>query len=445
MKQTKISILLALFLLALLLVAPAFAQNTQPTIVVLNAEGPVTSAMNNYIQRGIAHAESIGAELLILELNTPGGSISVMNTIVQQMRNSNVPIVVYVTPKGAMAASAGTIITLAGHANAMAPETTIGAASPVGAQGEDIGETMAAKEKNVLRATVRSLAKTRPAAAIELAEDTIETTKAISSEEALQIGLTDFIAREIDDLLGQLDGHTITVDGTPITLQTKDAVLVRLDQTLVEKLLMMLTNPNLVFLLLTIGIQAIIIELSSPGGWVAGVLGVIFVAIAIYSFGVLPINYFGLVFIVLSFTLFFLEIKAPTHGAMTAAGIAAFITGALILFNSATAPGFPKVSVPLVIGTGIFLAVTFGIIVRFAIRALRVPPQMGRESMVGRKGFVRTDLDPEGTVQLDGELWTAEPVNRRDHIHPGTRIQVVAVNGLKLTVEPYEPTEHHPQ
>ena len=421
-------------LFATLLVTEVSAQSTQPQVLILTAQGPVTSAMDNYIERGIANAP--GYDLIILQLDTPGGSVALMNAIVQKMRNSPVPIVVYVAPNGAMAASAGTIITLAGHANAMAPETTIGAASPVGAQGEDIGETMLAKEKNVLRATVRSLAQARPAEAISLAEETIESATAVSSDEALQIGLTDFIATDLNDLLRQLDGYQVNVGGETVTLHTQNAQTKTQSLTWIEQILSMLTNPNLVFLLLTIGIQAIIIELSHPGGWVAGFIGIICVAIAVYAFGVLPINYVGLLFILMSFVLFFLDIKAPTHGALTAAGIGTFIAGSLILFNSVQAPGFPKVSIPLVVGTGIFLALSFAVILRFAIRALRIPPQMGKESLEGQIAIVRTDLNADGTIQMAGELWSAEPVDRKAHIPAGTKVKVVRVEGLRLIVEP---------
>lgn len=432
----RLLIFVALTLTLLTASFGVMAQANQPQVLLLTAEGPVTSAMDSYIERGLANAA--GYDLVILQLNTPGGSVALMNAIVQKMRNSTVPIVVYVAPNGAMAASAGTIITLAGHANAMAPETTIGAASPVGAQGEDIGETMLAKEKNVLRATVRSLAQGRPTEAIALAEETIESAKAISSAEALEIGLTDFIASDTADLLRQLDGCILQVSGQSVTLHTQNALTKTQALTWIEQILMMLTNPNLVFLLLTIGIQALIIELSHPGGWVAGFIGVVCIALAVYAFGVLPINYVGLIFIILSFVLFFLDIKAPTHGALTAAGIGTFIAGALILFNSVRAPGFPKVSIPLVVGTGIFLALSFAVIVRFAIKALRIPPQMGKESMGGQIALVRTDLAPEGTVQMAGELWSAEPVDRHAHIPAGSKVRVTRVDGLRLIVEPVE-------
>ncbi len=256
------------------ILAPVSAQTSQGNglALVLNAEGPLTPAMVNYIERSLDIARTDGADLIILQLNTPGGSIALMNEIVQFLRSSEIPVVVYVSPRGAMAGSAGTLITLAGHASAMAPETAIGAASPVGAQGEDIGETLAAKEKEILRATVRSLAERRPPEAVALAEDTIENAKAVSSTEALDVGLIDFIALDIGDLLRQLDGYSIRVLDREVTLSTQNMSIREVELTLVEQALHLLTNPNIVFLLLSIGVQAILIEISSPGGWVAGTM-----------------------------------------------------------------------------------------------------------------------------------------------------------------------------
>lgn len=415
---------------------PVAAQTSQgqPIILVMTAQGPLTPAMVGYLERSLSIADQDHAALLIMQLNTPGGSISLMNEMVQLMRTTDVPIVVYVSPQGSMAGSAGTLITLAGHAAAMAPETAIGAASPVGSQGEDIGTTLATKEKEILRATARSLAERRPPAAIALAEDTIQNAKAASASEALNVGLVDFIATDLTDLLRQLNGFTVVVLDKNVTLNTQNALVQEIPLTVVEQALQLLTDPNIVFLLLSIGVQAILIELSSPGGWVAGTIGVICLALVVYSFGILPINLFGLVFIVLAFVLFIIDIKAPTHGALTAAGVASFIVGALVLFNSTRVPGFPAVSIPLVIGTGIFIAITFSFIISFAIRALRLPAVMGKKTLVGRTGTVSRTIDPVGSVQVQGELWTAELAEPGDPLPVGTRIEVTKIEGLRLKV-----------
>ena len=237
------------------------------TVFLLTARGPLTPAMAEYLDRGLALAEQEGAGAVILQLDTPGGSVELMNRMVQAIRGSRVPIIVYVAPRGAMAASAGTVITLAGHAAAMAPETAIGAASPVGSQGEDLGETIEAKVKEILKATVRSLASRRGPEAVALAEATIDEARAVSSDEALAAGLIDFVASDLDDLLAQLDGFTVSMPDGPQVLATAGAQMVEVPQSFIEQLLQALTNPNIVCLLLSIGVQALLIELSSPGGW----------------------------------------------------------------------------------------------------------------------------------------------------------------------------------
>jgi membrane-bound serine protease (ClpP class) len=390
--------------------------------------------MLEYLKRGVHAAEMRGDELLIFQLNTPGGEVMLMNRIVQVMRGSRIPIVVYIAPRGAMAASAGTLITLAGHASAMAPETTIGAAAPVGSQGEDLGETLEAKIKNDLKASVRALTERRSPEAIALAERTIEKAEAVSAKEALAVGLVDFIANSIPDLLQQLDGFTvITIEGER-TLHTANAVVTPLNPSLIEQLLGMLTNPNIVFLLLTIGVQAILIEISSPGGWVAGFIGVVCLALATYGMGVLSVNWFGLIFLITAFVLFTLDIKAPTHGALTTAGVISLIVGALVLFNSPGTPQFQRVSVPLVVGVSLVTTGLFIGILTFALRARKAPIRTGQESLVGRVGIARSEIGAHGSVQLGGELWSAEMEEGEAPLPKGTRVKVVEVVGLRLIV-----------
>jgi membrane-bound serine protease (ClpP class) len=390
--------------------------------------------MNEYLARGIELAQRRQAEALIFQLNTPGGSVDLMIKMVEAIRASSVPVIVYIAPPGAIAGSAGTVITLAGHAAAMAPETAIGAASPVGSQGEDLGETMEAKAKNLLKATVRSLAERRGAEAVDLAEQTIEQAEAVSAREALEIGLVDFIATDIDHLLHQLDGFVVTTSTGEQTLQTQDAAVQTVDPLFIERLLGVLTNPTIVFLLLTIGVQSILIELSSPGGWVAGFIGVVCLALAAYGLGVLPVNWFGIIFVITAFVLFILEVKAPTHGALTAAGVLSLIVGSLVLFNTPEIPSFQRVPVPLIIGTSIASGALFFTVVMFAVRAQHTPVRMGAESMAGRKGVARSDLRPSGLVQVGGEQWSAELAPGEEPLEKGARVEVVSVQGLKLIV-----------
>ncbi|NPV58011.1 MAG: nodulation protein NfeD [Anaerolineae bacterium] len=436
-KVARILILFGVLCLLWLPAGTAVSQDGQegaPQAVVITLQGPLTPVWIEHLDRALDTASEHGAQVVVIQLDTPGGDIDQMNRIVQQIRNNPIPVVVYVSPRNAMAASAGTIITLAGHVSAMAPETTIGAASPVGSQGEDIGQTMESKVKEVLKASVRSLTTGRPEEARRLAEETIESARAVTAEEAIEIGLVDLQASDLDDLLTKLDGREVQMPEGVITLHTRGAVIIEVENTLIEQVLGMLVNPNLVFLLLSIGVQAILIEISSPGGWVAGFIGVSCLLLAVYGLGILPVNWFGLLFLVVAFVLFILDIKAPTHGALTISGAVSFIAGALILFNSNRIPGFPAVSVPLVVGTGVFIAASFLLLLSFALRALKAPVLVGRESMLQQVGVAKTAIDPYGSAQVAGELWGAELEEGGTAIPQGSRVEVVRVEGVRLIV-----------
>lgn len=426
-------ILAGLVLVSILLPAPAQSQ-ADTEVLLLETSGPLTPAMVEYLARGIARAEDQELQALVFQIDTPGGSIDLMNRMVQAIRASEVPVIVFVAPRGAIAGSAGTVITLAGHVAAMAPETAIGAASPVGGQGEDLAETIEVKQKEILKATIRGLAERRGDEAVALAEATIEDAKAVSAEEALEAGLIDFVVTSVEELLQAVDGYVLP-DSDGERLQTAGAQVTELPQRFIERFLQVLTNPNIVFLLITVGVQAVLIEISAPGGWVAGFIGVVCLALGVYGLGILPVNWFGLIFIVTAFVLFFLEVKVPTYGALSVAGLASFIIGALVLFNSASAPSFLRVSIPLVVGTGIATAAFFTVIVAFAVRAQMKKPEVGREALIGRSGRTRSDLAPSGMVHVAGELWTATSKSG-DTIPADTSITVVGLDGLRLEVEP---------
>ena len=379
MKSIRRTFILVLVLFSALSLGfrTAMAQDEKPLVIVMTAEGPIGAPMLEYFKRGIETADRENAEILIIQLNTPGGFISAMEQINSEIRASNVPVVIYVSPSGGMAASAGAVITMAGHASAMAPQTIIGAASPVGSEGKDLDETMKAKEMEALTASVRTYTSRRGEKATALAESMITNAKAVTEQEALEANLIDFVVDNVDDLLEALDGFTVQMSDGPRTLHTAHARTEPLEMTFIEQLLLLLTNPNIVFTLLSIGTMAILIEISSPGGWVAGFIGVVCVTVALYGIGLLSVNWFGILFLLTAFVLFILDIKAPTHGALTTAGVAAFIVGALVLFNSPGVPQFQRVSVPLVIGVGVFLGLLFFGILVFALRAQHTPIKMG--------------------------------------------------------------------
>jgi membrane-bound serine protease (ClpP class) len=430
----KLKTLIFAALAMVLILSPGKTEAQSGTeVFLLETSGPLTPAMVEYLNRGISRAEDANAEALVFQIDTPGGSIDLMNRMVRAIRASEVPVIVYVAPRGAIAGSAGTVITLAGHVAVMAPETAIGAASPVGGQGEDLGETIEAKTKEILKATVRGLAERRGEEAVALAEATIEEATAVSAEEALETGLIDFIAGDVNELIAMVDGFELP-DGDGRSLDTENAEVTEVPQRFIEQFLQVLTDPNIVFLLIAVGVQAVLIEISAPGGWVAGFIGVVCLALGIYGLGILPVNWFGLVFIITAFVLFFLEVKVPSFGALTVVGLASFIVGALVLFNSASTPSFLRVSIPLVVGTGIATAAFFMTIVTFAIRAQLKQPEVGKEALVGRSGRTRSELSPEGMVHVAGELWTA--VSSDGKVIPEeTGIRVVGVDGLRLKVE----------
>jgi membrane-bound serine protease (ClpP class) len=232
-----------------------------------------------------------------------------------------------------------------------------------------------------------------------------------------------------------LDGREVILNDQAVVLHTQDAEVIEVGNTFVEELLLLLVNPNLVFLLLAVGIQGILIEIASPGGWAAGFIGVTCLLLASYGIGVLPVNWFGILFVLAAFVLFLLDIKAPTHGALTITGAVSFIMGALILFNSTPLPGFPTVSIPLVIGTGLIIGGIFFTIMTVALRAQRRPVQFGRETFPGKQGRVEVELNPRGMVRVNGELWSAELVGGTGSLPKGTLVEVISVNGLILQVK----------
>ena len=414
----------------------ARAQSEAPVALVMNADGPIMPPMFEYIKRGVEVAERRNADVLVIQLNTPGGSIETMLEIIREIRASNVPVVVYVAPKNAIAGSAGAMITMAGHVSAMAPETSIGASSPISSSGENLTSTAEAKAKEITKASIRPLVTRRGEEALALAEAMIDEAKAATADEALEVNLIDFVADDLEDLLQVLDGFTVQMSDGPRTIRTLDIETVPLNMSFIEQFLLFLTDPNIAFLLLAIGVQAVLIEISSPGGWVAGFIGVVCLTLAVYGMGVLPVNWFGIIFLLIAFVLFILDIKAPTHGALTTAGVASFIIGALVLFNSPGVPQFQRVSVPLVVATGFLIGLMFMVILVYALRALRVPVRAGIEALIGKTGTARSVVEGSGgQVQLGSELWTAESVDTAEPIGKGDRVEVVEVKGLRLKVK----------
>jgi membrane-bound serine protease (ClpP class) len=419
--------------MALSLLTPLVqAQSYGPEVLVVDAEGPVTPIMLGLIDRAITDADTRNAEALIIRLDTPGGSVDLTKQIIQTMMGADIPVVVYVWPPGAHAASAGTFITLAGHVAAMAPATSIGAASPIDGSGAAIDEVLRAKIENILVADIENLANRRGEKALAWAKKAITEAKAASAEEALKLGVIDFIATDLDDLLVQLDGRIVQWPGREVTLATREAQLTFLQMTFAEELLNIITNPSIALLLISIGSLAILYEIVNPGGYMSGVIGVICLLVGLYGLGQLPVNYAGLALILLGLALFGAELFVHTHGALTAGGMVAFIIGALILFNTSEfsyqLPWLSIVGIPVSLG----LILSFAI--RKAIQARRVKPVTGQEGLIGAIGTVKIALEPEGSVFVWGERWQAISEDNQS-IPAGTQVQVITVEGLHLRVK----------
>ena len=422
-----------------LMLMPAFAQSSNQSsnnrVITLTATGAVTSAMRDYIERGISTGEEQGVDGVIIQLDTPGGQISIMLEIVQRIQQATVPIIVYVSPEGAQAASAGTFITASAHASGMAPNTVIGAASPIDGDGSDIEETLNRKITEDLNATIRNLLAHRGEKVVEVGQEMVDSARAITADEALGIGFVDVVALDVDDLLNQLDGRMVLVDNETTSLQLADAQQTDLGINTVEAVLHLLANPNVVAMLVALAIPAIIIELRSPGGWVAGFIGVMALLLSLYGFGELPVNWLGGLIIIVAFGLLAIEAFSPTVGGLGFAGTLTLIVGLLVLFNSPSSPEFARIRISTAIGVALPVAALSILIGVIAWRTQKLTPITGLEGLVGQVGEVRSAIEPRGTVLVNGELWHAIS-NDELAISAGKYVVVDSVDKFILTVRP---------
>ncbi len=398
---------------------------------VLTAKGTVNPVMDRYIDRGIDAAEGDDAAAVVIRLNTPGGLASSMDAIVQRILSAKVPVVVYVWPPGGQAASAGTFITYAAHVAAMAPSTVIGSATPVDASGGDIEGALGNKVLENAVAKVRGLANLRGRNA-DWAEDAVRRGVSVEQNKALELHVIDLVAPSLDGLLASLDGRTVPLqEGGPVTLRTAGAPVVYNDRNFFEDVLDILADPNIAFLLLSLGSLALFIEIVNPGQIFPGVFGVIALVLGFFALSVLPFNWAGLALILFAFVLFGLELFITSHGILGIGAVVSLILGGLLL-TSDNPPQF-QVSRWLVFG----LAAALGLFVLYVlvniIRIRRMPAQMGVETIVGRQAVARSALDPQGFVMLDGEYWSAEAEDGA--VQPGERVVITEIHGLKLKVK----------
>ena len=436
----RIGLAVFLTLLAMLLLAMPSSAQEGKLVYVLTFDGPVNPILSSYIERAIAQADADDAEAIVLRLDTPGGQVDLTQDIVKAMRASPVPIIVYVWPTGAMAGSAGTFITLAGHAAAMVEGSTIGAASPVAEGGQELGDTIQQKITNILAADIENLARRRGDSAVEWARSAVTMAKAATAQEALALGVVDAVAENVDELLQELDGFEVEVNRELRPLDLAGATVVDLPMTSPENTLNTLINaiavPGIAVLLIVLGVQGIISEFSQPGGYMAGTAGFVALLLGMFALGILNANWVGLGFMLLSFVLFFLEIKAPTHGALTVAGVVTFIFGAYVLF-SGTEAGVPW---PATIGLAGATLLFFSFVVAKAVGSQRRKPVWGAESLIGQQALVRTELNPGGTVVVQGERWQAELQDAAATAQPGDHVVVIERQGFKLLVRADTPS-----
>ena len=443
-------------IIALLLVAigGSVGAAAAGTVVELEIKDGIGVATAEYLLSGIDHAEEIGAELVIITMDTPGGLMKPMRDIVTKILSSSVPVVTYVSPAGARADSAGTYILLASHIAAMAPTTHLGAATPVSIGGEDAtpapagdrndeaseespeepappaGTAMERKVMNDAISYIRGLAE-RHGRNVEWAEKAVTEAATLTATDALEQNVIEFIARDRDDLLAQIDGHEVEINGEARAMATADTVVEAFEPNWRIRLLGIISNPEIVLLLGLIGIYGLMYEGWNPGAIVPGVVGVICLLLAAYALQVIPVNYAGLALIFIGIALMVAEAFAPSFGALGIGGIAAFVFGTVMMFDSEI-PGF-GISLAFVIGIALLFAILIVWLIGFALKLRRRGAVSGRESIVGGIATAMSDFDGEGTVWLEGESWRA----RSKHtIVKDQDVVVRSMDGLILEVEP---------
>jgi len=427
--------LLRIFFLALFIVtivgalAGSIISASSPTIEILHVEGTIVPVVADYIDRGISQAEDENATVCIIELNTPGGLLTATEKIVQSIMNADVPIVVYVSPKGAWAASAGTFITLSAHIAAMTSGTTIGAAHPVAAGGEEIPEAQMEKIVEFSAKWMKTIAEER-GRNMEEAELAVTESKSFTDVDALEYNLIDMRADNLESLISQINGWKVTLaNGEEVTINTTGYETIRNEMNAIEQFLQAISDPNIAYILLTLATIGLITEISNPGLIFPGIAGGLSLLLAFYSLGVLNAYWGGVALILLAMGLFIAEYFTTSFGLLTAGGIIALVMGSLILFSHS--PGI-EVNRGLIVGVTIAIAAFAIFVIGAIIRGQKRRKATGAEGMIGKIAIAKTPLDPTGTVLAEGELWTA--IAEEGKIAPREEVIITKVEELKLRV-----------
>jgi membrane-bound serine protease (ClpP class) len=421
--------LLLTFICFLLLIGVIHAQTGK--VVVLTADCAIHPACADYVQSGIEKANEEDAECLVVKLNTPGGLLKSTRVIVSDILEAPVPVVIYVAPSGAQAASAGVFITLAGHIAAMAPGTNIGAAHPVSLQGMQ-DTVMMEKATNDAAAFIRTISEKRNRN-VEWAEDAVRKSLSITETEALEKNVIDVVADDLESLIDSLNGKEIETASGLKKLELGNPQIIDLNMTFTQKLLSILSDPNLAYILLILGIYGIFFELYSPGAIFPGVIGGICLILAFYSMHTLPINYAGLALIIFAVILFILEIKIVSHGILTIGGVISLLLGSLMLIDTESFLEAMEISLELIILIVILTTAFFVFALTFGIKAQKKKIATGQEGIVGEKGTAISNLNPEGEVKVHGEIWIAESLE--GNIKKGSNVLVAEIQNLKLKVK----------
>jgi membrane-bound serine protease (ClpP class) len=400
------------------------------TVVSIHVDATINPAIANFIHSAIEKAGKEKAQCLIIHLNTPGGLLKSTRNIVGDIIDSPVPVVVYVSPAGAQAGSAGVFITLCAHVAAMTQGTNIGAAHPVGMQS-GMDTTMSEKVTNDAVAFIRTIAEKRGRNA-DWAENAVRNSVSVTATVALQQKIIDLIANDDQELLQQLDGRTVQLSVGVVTLHTKSVKVKEYEMSFIEKLLNILSDPNIAYILLMLGFYGLMFELYSPGAILPGIVGVICLILAFYSLNTLPINYAGLALILFALLLFILEIKIASHGLLAIGGIVSLLLGSMMLIRRGAGP-IGQISWTVIISSVVVTTLFFLFVIGMGLKAQRLKPFTGSESMIGETGEAKENLNPSGMVFLHGELWQAESVG--EVIQQGERVRVKSMKGFKLFVE----------
>jgi len=423
-------ILSTLFLFAF--VATISSQEKAP-VFTIEVDGIINPATAKFITDSIDQATNEGAQCLIIQLDTPGGLLESTRTIVKKMLTSNIPIIVYVSPSGARAASAGVFVTMAAHIAVMAPGTHIGAAHPVtlGGEGKE-DKKMTEKIVNDTVAFIKNIAKTR-GRNVDWAEKAVVKSVSITDEEAVNLNVVDFVSPDISSLLAKIDGKVVKFKDVTRTLHTKGVQPKAIQMSWRERLLDIISNPQIAYYLLMLGGMGIFFELSNPGAILPGVVGGIFLILAFYALQVLPVNYAGLALILFAIILFIAEIKVVSHGLLAVGGVISLFLGSLMLFQSPAE--YMRLSLSVIIPAVLVTSAFFIFAATMAIRARLRKPTTGMEGLIGEVGIASTPIALEGKVSIHGEFWD---VVSDQNIEKGDKVQVIAVANLKLKVEKIE-------